>query len=174
MKKINWQDPTAAKPETSKKEWGNLLVHLGKIFVSIVFLVASIYFMLWPQFRVNYIFKPVTCVVLQSKIQPTSDKEGAGFQPRFLVLYRVDDKTHISWVYDILNISMTNPDIRKQAVRQYSEGNLYTCWYDPANPQIAVLKRSWNKMAVLFCVLAGFVALITIISFVRWLRRGKE
>jgi len=167
MKRINWQDPTAVTK--SSKEWNYWFLHIGKVLVCLIIFIVSIYSLLWPQIRVNYIFKPVTCVVLDKKLKFDSKEENAGFLPQFLVIYRVDNKTHISWVYDILGISMTDPDVRKDALKQYSSGYPYTCWYDPAHPEVAVLKHTWNRSAILFCVMAGIVLIVFSVSFVRWI-----
>jgi hypothetical protein len=165
---------------TGSPAWGSV----GEAFFFAVFLllgcggtVAMLTHVVLPQWRVNHEFVETTCKVLDKRIGQQRDADGLVYRPEFYVKYEVGGVTYGNWHYDIQG-AYSGEQQRAQAilgrfeVYDAAKNNLYPCWYDPTNPDVAVLVRegSWWEW-FLFTVPLSFVVIGAgglIYTLLRW------
>ncbi len=148
-------------------------------------LVAGAVLLLVPEWRANQQFVRHTCRVLDKRIARQQREEGQVYRPEVQIEYRVGQQSFRIWTYDVA----TARDLASSywASREEAEETLerfvvapgqsrtYACWYDPANPSVAVLVRGyrwwiWPVLVVpLSLVLIGAGGLLF-----AWLHWGKS
>ncbi len=121
-------------------------------------IVAGIWLLVIPEWRVNHGFVEQTCVVLQKQLVQEAGQNGPVFRPRFRVEYQVQGVTRCPFTY---GVHLAYPSSRGEAqemLDRFSQGQKYPCWYDPAHPDDAVLVRGyqwWNWL--LFLIPGSFL-----------------
>jgi hypothetical protein len=115
-----------------------------------------------PEWRVNHEFVEHTCIVLEKHLGETADSRGGkAYRPEIKIEYLINGETYRSdWMYDIHMDYSGSREKCAAVLERYVEGRHYTCWYDPANPRVVVLRRGysgWNWLV--FLVPASFVVI---------------
>ena len=111
-------------------------------FAGIVF---GIVWLIIPEWRVNHDFLETTCKVVEKKVDPVGDEKGVLFQPKVEIEYEVKGRTYGSvWTYDIHHTSLSTQKEADAAIGRFSKSEACPCWYDPADPNIAVLVRGYQ------------------------------
>lgn len=141
-----------------------LLLGCGGLAVWFAFLVV-------PQWRVNQEFRQTNCRVVDARVKQKQSEDGTLFRPELKIEYEVDGQTYTSgWTYDITtardfasSYSRDREAAEEVLGRFVGDGDgaaTYPCWYDPADPRVAVLERgaSWWIWLVLV-IPASFVAI---------------
>lgn len=95
---------------------------------------------------------PTECKVLQSTIESKTDSDGRTYQPRIGYEYQVAGKRYTSTRYSFFPI-WSNYGWAEKIVALYKTGTSHPCYYDPANPDEAVLKREFSGLGFWFGVL---------------------
>ena len=112
--------------------------------------------------------------MLQKKLGETEGDTGTLYRPEIKIQYQVQDTTYRPVTYDIhLASSPTakgrwpataTPAIGRgypRAVERFTEGQKYPCWYDPANPGVAVLVRGYQWWIwLVFLVPGSFIGIV--------------
>jgi hypothetical protein len=116
------------------------------------------------------------CEIVGSRIELRK-----GYKPQFLIRYQVEGTSYETWTHRFEHFSgfETRSDA-EQVLQQFVQGEEYPCWYDPLDPETAVLDRrsgAWIVLpfAALFTAFFfGPSACALIVGFVllRKLRRG--
>lgn len=114
-----------------------LLVGLGA--TSYVFLA-----LVWPEMRANRHFLPAECTVLDTRVAESPGAEGATYRPEVQIRYQVDGETFVVWTYDVLWLFAPSRERSAAALTGFEIGRLAPCWYDPLNPQRAVVARGYS------------------------------
>jgi hypothetical protein len=120
--------------------------------------------MIWRPLRVKLFYVETTCVVLDKKLQNefSLDPEvGATERPLIHIEYEAGGRTRQTWAYDASGISDNLHDSNMAVLARFTKGQRYPCWYDPDNPDSAVLTRSfswWSLMAMIPLTFAVLVA----------------
>jgi hypothetical protein len=118
----------------------------------------------------------------RTKQVPTGEIH-TSYMPEFLIRYQVEGTTHETWTYRFEHFSgFTSRSDAEQLLQQFSQGQEYPCWYDPLDPELAVLERSsgaWIVLPFTFFFTAIFFAPSAgaiIVGFVllRKLRRSRR
>jgi hypothetical protein len=130
-----------------------LVLGCGGILAGIVWLVI-------PEWRVNHGFVDTTCTVLQAKLGETEGRSGTLYRPEIKIEYTVQGVTHHPFTYDIDRAYSGDRQAAAAALEPFAEGQKVPCWYDPANPDVAVLVRGYRWWIwLVFLVPGSFVAI---------------
>ena len=153
------------------------------IFFAILFvlgcagIVAGILLLVIPEWRVNHEFIEDTCVVSHRKIGEKAD-ETTLFRPEITIDYRVHGTWYSRNTYDIHRAYSSDREAAQAALDQFDEGKEYTCWYDPANPEVVVLVRGYQWWIwIVFLVPASFLAIGIgglVYTFLHWGRSAER
>lgn len=84
-----------------------------------------------PEWRVNHAFVETSCTVLKKRASEA------------LIQYQVGGQTWVVWTPAQGAEAAPEPE-KQQALSRFAEGGRYPCWYDPSDPQVAVLQRGYT------------------------------
>ncbi len=113
-----------------------------------------------PDWRANFAFYPTTCTVVDKRIDQYPEGTAVRCRPEFLIEYTVAGTQYKVWTYDVARPYTSDEAFCQQAIEQFDVGKQYPCWYDPHEPEHAVLIRGHNWFAWLPLVLpASFLAI---------------
>ena len=122
-----------------------------------VFLLAGIGFSLFfvlPAIKVvrAQTWSATDCEVTRSYVESHSSDDGTTYSIEVRYRYTVDGVEYRGDRYQFLGGSSSGYDSKKEVVDELSEGTITTCWFDPADPSVSVMKRgfSWAYLIVLF------------------------
>lgn len=123
-------------------------------------LVAVFAFLLIPQWRVNHAFVEHTCTVLDKRLAEREGESGSLYRPEIQIEYRIGDVEHVAWAYDFHGAYSSGRDRKQAILNRFVVGEEYLCWYDPADPEVVVLRRgtSWWIWLILI-VPVSFIAI---------------
>lgn len=119
----------------------------------LAFLALILSSLVIPEWRVNNRFRPVTCRIVDKKVEETTDQGSVNYRPRLQVEYVVGDQSFRPWTYDVGGVYSASRDEQQAVLDQYQVGATYPAWYDPAEPGRAVLVRSYTWFAWLMLLL---------------------
>jgi hypothetical protein len=112
-----------------------------------------------PQWRANHSFVATECIVLKSRMATDDTPEVATFWPDVLIQYTVDGTVRTTWTYDVARTASPDEARVKDALDVFLPAQSYNCWYDPADPSVAVLVRGYTWSSIwLLALPASFVA----------------
>ncbi|EKD70541.1 MAG: hypothetical protein ACD_46C00502G0003 [uncultured bacterium] len=126
-----------------KDQFTNKQLLLGGIFVLAMFF--SFINDMKNNFRVNYQFIPTQCRIIEkgmiTKEYTRSRLYYANFQAE---CYVGDQLVTQSIQLNISDYGSLSSQAAMQIVNAFNIGEVYPCWYDPANPTIVVLQQGWE------------------------------
>ena len=153
------------------------LASIGEAVFSGVLLLLGCCGLVWmladyviPEWRVNHEFGETTCQVRGKRIgEHDFGNDGLLYRPEIQIRYEVGGVEYHGWHYDIwcdenaLRKSYRHSRENAQAILdgfelQSASQETCLCWYDPADPSIAVLVRgySWERWLV-FTIPISFI-----------------
>lgn len=147
-------------PQTRRQGPSFSMVFFG---VGLAFGVVAYVTYLRPEMRVNQEFVEATCTVVEKRLVIMQDRNGVVYRPEFLIRYRVGERQYETRTYDITSASTSGRASKEEILSKFTVGERYSCWYDPLNPQVAVLVRGYTAFAF---VLVGFGVLLMLIGLV--------
>ncbi|MFO0877737.1 MAG: DUF3592 domain-containing protein [Gemmataceae bacterium] len=135
------------------------------LILGLILTVVFGYQMVWLPLRVYLFFVQTECVVLDSRLEEHRDADGLTHRPMFHIEYAAAGQLRRTWTYDASGIFSDGAQGHQAALRQFQKGQRYPCWYDPANPDSAVLTRTvspWSLMVLipLLFLVIGVVGLL--------------
>ncbi len=121
-----------------------------------------------PEWRANHEFAETTCRVLDKQIDEKDFGEGPLYRPEIKIQYEVggveykDFHYNIYWHCDARRTYSSNRASVQAALDRFelysASHKTYSCWYDPANPSVAVLVRDYSLVSWLaFTVPVSFI-----------------
>ena len=120
-------------------------------------IVMMVMTLLIPEWRVNNEFVETTCVVRGKRIGE-SHSEGVSYRAEINIEYQIAGKKYTTTTYDINGTYSSGRESKQEIIDQFDIGRQYVCWYDPADPETAVLVRGYTALAwILLAVPATFV-----------------
>jgi hypothetical protein len=127
-----------------------------------LFLTAVLgYSMIYLPLRVNLSYVETSCVVLDKRLDQNVDEDGLTTRPLFYIEYNAAGLLRRVWTYDASGISSNMHDANLAILKRFEKGQHCTCWYDPDDPDRAVLTRSfswWGLMVLVSLTLTGIGA----------------
>ena len=104
--------------------------------------------------RITWFYQPATCTVLSSSLYESKQRWSqavtrSSFHPRFSYKLQVDGRWYTAVGFDNMDGSTSLP----AETFSFKAGQSYPCWYDPRNPEQAVLKRQVFGPLYLFVVI---------------------
>lgn len=146
------------KPPSRGPSFSVIIVAVGFVFLAIAY---STY--VRPEYRVNQEFKQTEGRIIDKRLLIAQDRNGTVYRPEFHVNYEVDGRTYNVWTYNITADTTSHRASQEEILNNYEIGRSYPCWYDPLDPQVAVLVRGYSAFGF---ILAGFGLLVTLIGLV--------
>lgn len=111
-------------------------------------------------FRIHNVYVQGTCTIISKHLHESDGEDGTTYRPVFEFELEGpggpelggDGKKFRATGYDGVDVSTSGRSSSQSILNQYKTGGKYTCWYDPANPQKAVLVKpsAWNLLWGLF------------------------
>ena len=113
-----------------------------------------------PEWRANHSFAAGHALVLETRLRETEDVEPKSYRPEVLIRYDVDGIVYHARTYNITRSSSTNREKEESLLAPFVAGQRVPFWYDPRNPDSAVVVRgySWTSWLLLFVPLSFVVA----------------
>jgi len=161
---------TSGSPPSAQKR-SQLVIGCITLFL-LMFVAAFGGFGVWgifQQLRVRA-FLPVQAEVTHSEVGVNRDADGSTFYPDIRFRYTVDGQTHDTGKYRIQVLSSSGRSGKQEIVRRYLVGSTVKAWYDPDQPEVAVLDKSFSLFPVIFLSL-GVIVLAFVIGL--WVDRIK-
>ena len=143
------------KKRGNRRTGSRRLASAGEALFFAVFLVLGcagvavvVVSLLIPEWRANNEFLKRTCSVVDARVANKQGEDGTIFRPEVQIEFQVANDTYKIWTYDVHTLrdngySSDREDIEKR-VRGFTIGRSYYCWYNPENPNEAVLVRGSN------------------------------
>lgn len=136
------------------------------ILFFLIFLVAGIavgivlFYKVNEGVRIHREYVTGTCEITSAELHTSSDSDGTTYRPEFefdVIVpndprNRGDEGRYHAKGYDGADVSSSGYESNNAIVKSFVVGRTYPCFYDPANPSKAVLKKpsAWNLLWLLF------------------------
>jgi hypothetical protein len=129
--------------------------------ISLVVLVASVQMRTWPasEYFPETYFRQTTCEVIQTRLgEQLHLNKPSTYRPEILIQYSVDGEVYRRWAYDSVEAYSPDREAEEEILAQYTDGQSCPCWYNPADPGQAIVKRgsTWGFWLTVL-VLASFI-----------------
>lgn len=113
-----------------------------------LFLITSSGLLL-VELRANLVFVPTSGLVLDKRLVPTRGLHDEHMdRPEVLVRYSVGGRKIETWTLGRLGFSYGSRSVCVGLLDRFQVGTRYTCWYDPSNPERAMLMRGFSWMLI--------------------------
>lgn len=122
---------------------------LGQLLVLVFCIVYIDYIFITnirPDQYASQNFVKTDCFIMSKKLS-TTDTYVRRYRADFLINYHANGVQYNRWVSGNgldMTYSLSN-STEEQSLSDYENGSNYTCWYDPKNPEVAllVMRRNW-------------------------------
>ncbi len=130
------------------------LFFVGWCFLAVVFTMTAL-----PEWQAFRRFRQTTAEVLAKRVDEGARSGRTTYRPLFLLKYPVEDEPQQGWrTYDITGGFFLDPARCNDVLSRYAVGQTYTCWYDPDQPDIAVLDlRLSNYVWLMMLLPSGLI-----------------
>ncbi len=121
-------------------------------------LVLILVLLVIPEWRANHAFLEAPCVVLDKRVGRSEVGDGLRFRPEIRIQYDAAGTRHVIWTYDLRGAYSADEEAVQEVLAGFGPGQRRSCWYDPADPSVAVLQREiswwfWLWLVVPVCLL---------------------
>jgi len=129
------------------------------LFFGIMFLVGCgalallLLSLIVPEWRANRHFAETRCTVLERRIVDKPNKNGTVYRPEVHIRYQVEGDTYEDWTYDVIEVYSASREETQKLLDEFEPGKQYPCWFDPMNPEKAVLVRGYSGWAYLLLLI---------------------
>ena len=150
---------------TGSKVWGKVIecaLSAAALVAGTIALVVVLVKVVIPEWRVNHQFVEHTCVVLQTRLAKQEGADGTLYRPEARIQYSVNGETYVTWTYSIRGRYTASRAEVEKILQSLEPGEEYTCWYDPADPSVAVLVQTYTWWSWLTLAIPGSFILIGI------------
>ena len=136
---------------TGSKMLGNVgeaLVLLFFLALGTGFTVALLKMPVLPEWRANHDFAETKGVVRDVRVGQQTDSQGTSYRAEVLVRYTADNETLQAWTYDVTYNTAwaysSDRASRQKMIDAFEPGGTYPVWYDPRQPDMAVVVRGYS------------------------------
>jgi hypothetical protein len=112
------------------------------LVMGMAFFALLINVLVLPEWRANNRFVQHRCRVLQERLAESENEQT--YRPEFLIAYEIDGQEYSTWTYDVTKAYSGDRAAQRAILEEFDVGGEYPCWYDPDEPQTAVLKRDYT------------------------------
>jgi hypothetical protein len=122
-------------------------LYFGLFFViGCVAFAVIVSVLVWPEWRANRQFAQTKCSVEAKRVveRAATPEDPAMYRPEILIKYDADGHTQYAWTYDVTQTYLTDRASVETILDGFEIGKRYDCWYDPVDPQTAVLVRGYS------------------------------
>jgi hypothetical protein len=155
------------------------LASAGEALISGAIFLFGCCFLYWlfsswllPNWRVNQRFLEHHCQVRDKRIAQQVSGDGTLYRPEVKIEYQVKGTTYSIWTYTLPNPFTAGTADKEAVLAGFVADRQYPCWYDPADPGVAVLQRGcdwwtalWFLVPVSFIVLGGGGLMYSVLHF---------
>jgi len=129
------------------------------LFLGLILTFAFGYWMIWLPLCAQLFYQETDCVVLDKRLDENRDAAGTTSRALFHIEYMAEGRQRKVWTYDASGIYSNFNEANLAVLQQFQKGKHYPCWYDPGNPDHAVLTRSfsWWSLIVLLPLIFVFI-----------------
>lgn len=100
------------------------------------------------EWRANHEFVETTCTVVAERVAQVETEEGRiKYRPEVVFRYHAGGRDIETAGFDASGVYFTDEQASREALEKFTPGSQYPCWYDPQNPQVAVLERGYSWYA---------------------------
>ena len=130
-----------------------LLLGLAAFFAMMLTIV-------WPELRANRHYLETKCKVVERAVHTKNNNDGTSYRPDVTIEFKISDKIYRAITYDAARMYTISRQKAQAAIDEFKVGREYPCWYDPVNPEQAVLVRGYSGWTyLLLLVPVSFVAI---------------
>ena len=151
---------------------GMILIYGAAFVVGVVLLVYMIWTIVLPEWRVNQNYQETAATLTAKRLGEQATNQEIHYRPELTIRYEVDGQKYERTTYDILGWYTIGRAEQQALLDQYTIGEHYPAWYDPADPAQVVLERSfswWLWLGLLIPVaLILFGAVRMVSELFRW------
>jgi hypothetical protein len=146
---------------TQRKTPG-FIICLAFLVVGLILTAVFGNWLVWLPLRTHLQYVETTCVVLDKRLeQEAGRRQGKNSRPLIHIEYSAGGRRYRVWTYDATGMFTNLHDSNRAVLQQFEKGQRYPCWYDPDDPEHAVLTRSlswWGLLVLIpltFAVVGG-------------------
>lgn len=140
--------------------------------VGIGFFAVLVMSLIIPEWRVRHRFVADRAMVVDTRARPVNSDEATVVRPEVLITYEVEGANYQTWTYDIARVESGSRDKVQAILDRFEIGREYPCWYDPDDPDTAVLVRDYSWSAWMMTLLPLSLMLVggggLAISLLNW------
>jgi hypothetical protein len=122
------------------------------LFFGVFFVIGCVSFavmvsvFVWPEWRANRQFARTTCILIDKRVieRSATDADPAHYLPEFEIRYQAEGRLWDAKTYDVNRTYSTDHEATEAILDRFEVGKRYECWYDPIDPQRAVLVRGYS------------------------------
>jgi hypothetical protein len=141
-----------------RNDWSLPLLGLLLLTLAWLFLIVIVL----PEWKVNHDYLESRCVVLEKRLaKNVGRRAGRLCRPEFLIRYTVAAAEHEVWAYDAVGAYDDLWSTNRRILDQFTVGQDYPCWYDPADPSQVVLVHGYSPGSYLVVAVIVLLALLT-------------
>ena len=123
---------------------GEAIFFAVMLVVGVVGIVIGIARLVVPEWRANHTFAEHTCTIVEGRVVEVQGEKGVLYRPEIKIEYEVEGVTYSPSTFDVHHTPLGSRDEAQAVVDRFPNGATCPCWYDPADPWIAVLVRGYQ------------------------------
>jgi hypothetical protein len=134
---------------------GAILIYGAALVTGIAMLGYLLWSIVLPEWHVNQTYQETIARVTAKHLGEQTTEQAIHYRPEVTIRYEVSGKTLETTTYDVLRWYSLSHTEQQELLDQFTVGETYPVWYDPAQPERAVLVREiswWLWLALLIPV----------------------
>jgi hypothetical protein len=141
------------------------------LFIGLAVFAGFAFGMILPAVRAQLFFIETRCTVLDKRLGDGGDNT---WRPEVHIQYEVNGQIRQTWTYDAAGVYSSGRAAKEAILARFVQGQQYPCWYDPADPDRAVLVRGfeWWMLMTLIPLVFVFVGVVGLVYSRR--HRGEQ
>ena len=133
----------------------------GLFFVGWCFLAVTFTMLALPEWQANRRFRETVCTVEGVRIEEGERSGRSTYRPIYQLRYDVDGTEYLAWqTYDITGGFFLDRAHCQALIDSFQKGQSYRCWYDPDDPEVAVLSLGLSNQVWLLLLLPSGLIIV--------------
>ncbi|MCS7305465.1 MAG: DUF3592 domain-containing protein [Thermoguttaceae bacterium] len=152
---------------------GELCFHGAVFFLGCLAFALILVSVVIPDWRQNRDFIQTDCTVLDSSVAKIEKNGVMLYRPTIRIRYEVAGETRVTTAHEPRSRYTEDPKQAEAWSQPFVPGQKYSCWYDPANPEIVVLVRGYHWGYWLFLVVPAALIVVGGVGLLHGLIRWR-